>query len=62
MKLSVIIPSYKDPHLKMTTMSLLLNSELGDELEVIVVLDGYYLLPEEIVSDPRVKYVHLGKN
>ena len=60
-KLSVIIPSYKDPILIKTIDSLLVNSELGDQLEVIVVLDGYW--PEfELRNDPRVRYVHLGKN
>lgn len=62
MKLSAIIPAYKDPLLKPTTRSLLDNSELGDQLEVIVVLDGYWLSGEDIVNDPRVKYIHLGKN
>ena len=60
-QLSVIIPSYKDPILIKTIDSLLVNSELGDQLEVIVVLDGYW--PEfELRNDPRVRYVHLGKN
>jgi len=61
MKLSVIIPSYKDPLLTKTIDSLLVNSELGDELEVIAVFDGYW--PEfEIRGDKRVRYIHLGKN
>jgi GT2 family glycosyltransferase len=61
MKLSVIIPSYKDPLLVKTINSLLENSTLGDQLEVITVLDGYW--PSfELVIDSRVRYVHLGKN
>ena len=61
MKLSVVIPSYKDPLLIKTINSLLENSELGNKLEVIATLDGYW--PSfELVDDPRVKYVHLGKN
>ena len=61
MKLSVVIPSYKDPLLIKTINSLLENSELGDELEVIAILDGYW--PSfELIEDPRVKYVHLGRN
>jgi hypothetical protein len=61
MKLSVIIPSYKDPLATKTIRSLLDNSGLGDELEIIDVWDGFY--PDfEIVEDPRVKYVHLGSN
>jgi len=61
MKVSVIIPSYKDPLLIKTIESLLVNSELGDQLEIIAVLDGYW--PSfTLIQDPRVKYVHLGKN
>lgn len=58
-KLSVIIPSYKDPLLQRTIDSLLANSKLGDQLEVIAVLDGYWQL---IKDDPRVRIVHIGKN
>ena len=59
MKLSVVIPSYKDPLLHKTVESLLNNSELGDQLEIIITLDGYWTAP---IDDPRVKVVHLGKN
>jgi len=61
MKLSAIIPSYKDPlHIK-TVESLLSNSELGNELEIIIVLDGYW--PDfGVIQDSHVRYVHLGKN
>jgi glycosyltransferase involved in cell wall biosynthesis len=61
-KLSVVIPSYKDPLLPKTINSLLENSELGDQLEVIATLDGYWPDSKTIVLDPRVKYVHHGKN
>src|SRR3990167_1992266 len=61
MKLSVIIPSYQDPLLIKTIDSLLSSSELGDQLEIIAVLDGYW--PTfELRIDPRVRYLHLGKN
>lgn len=61
MKLSVVIPSYKDPILHRTIESLLLNSELGDQLEIVVVLDGYW--PNDpIVADDRVVIVHKGQN
>ncbi len=61
MKLSVVIPSWKDPLLIHTIDSLLANSELGDQLEIIGVLDGYW--PNfDLRGDPRVRYVHLGKN
>ena len=60
-KLSVVIPSYKDPLLHKTINSLLTNSGLGDQLEVILVLDGYW--PDTpIVNDSRVRVVHLGSN
>lgn len=61
MKLSCVIPAYKDPYVIPTVNSLLKNSELGDDMEVIVVLDGFW--PEfELIEDPRVVYLHLGKN
>ena len=61
MKLSVIIPSYRDPYLINTIDSLLTTSELGDKLEIICALDGYW--PSfELRGDPRVRYIHLGAN
>ena len=60
-KLSVVIPSYKDPYSQKTIKDLLEHSELGDQLEIIQVFDGYW--PDFIlIQDPRVRYVHLGKN
>ena len=60
-KLSVVIPSYRDPWLINTINSLLKHSDLGDKLEIIAVLDGYW--PSfPLVQDPRVRYVHLGQN
>ena len=57
--LSIIIPSYKDPLLVKTIDSLLENAQ-GD-IEIIAVLDGYW--PSfELRGDPRVRYVHLGRN
>lgn len=61
MKLSCVIPAYKDPYLYPTIQSLLDNSELGDEMEVVVVLDGY-TPDKEITDDPRVQVVSLRKN
>lgn len=61
MKLSTIIPSYKDPLLHKTIDSLLENSALGNEMEIIVVLDGYW--PEkDIKPDKRIKIVHFTAN
>jgi len=59
--LSIVIPDYKDPLLEKTINSLLENSELGDELEIIAVMDGCWLTFPPI-QDKRVKYIHLGKN
>jgi glycosyltransferase involved in cell wall biosynthesis len=60
-RLSVVLPSWKDPLLMKTIASLLENSELGDALEIIAVFDGYW--PEfPLINDPHVRYVHLGKN
>lgn len=60
MKLSIIIPSYKDPLLQKTVEDILANSELPkDQLEIICVLDGYWTAP---IDDPRVKVLHLGQN
>jgi len=61
MKLSVIIPDYKDPLLIKTIDSLLENSQLGRDLEVIAVIDGHE--PTfELRNDSRVRYVKLGAN
>jgi len=61
MKLSVVIPAYKDPFVHPTIESLLSNSELGDQMEIVVVLDGYW--PKTpIKRDDRVRVVHLGRN
>lgn len=61
MKLSCIIPDYKDPYLHKTIDSLLNNSELGEQLEVIAVLDGCWsTLPFR--QDDRLTIVHTGKN
>lgn len=60
-KLSVVIPDYKDPYLIKTIDTLLSTSALGDQLEIIAVFDGYY--PSfPLIQDPRVRYVHLGRN
>src|SRR3972149_8947940 len=55
--LSCIIPSFKDPSLHKTIQSILDNAQ--GEIEIICVLDGYWT---EIIDDPRVKVLHLGKN
>lgn len=57
MKLSVIVPSYKEKHLQRTVDELLSKSELGKDIEVIVVLDGYWPKPF-LKNDERVKIIH----
>lgn len=60
-KLSVIIPCWGDPYLQKTIDALLNGSHLGDQLEIIPVLDGYW--PDKpIADDDRVRVLHLGKN
>lgn len=60
-KLSCIIPSYRDPSLNKTVEDILKHSGLKeDELEIIVVCDGYYW--QNPVDDPRVRILHLGAN
>lgn len=57
--ISVVIPSYKDPLLHHTVQDLLDRAE--GEIEVVVVLDGYW--PKvPLPADPRVVTVHLGGN
>lgn len=60
-KLSIVIPGYHDPYHEKTVRDLLDNSSLGEQLEIISVFDGFW--PTwELVSDPRRRIVHLGKN
>ena len=60
-RLSIIIPDYKDSLLHKTIDSLLDNSQLGDQLEVIAVLDGCWSATP-FREDNRINVVHLGKN
>src|SRR3972149_4953125 len=62
MRLSVVIPSYRDPLLVRTIDSLLAGSELGSDVEIVAVLDGYWPIGWELRGDPRVRYLHLGAN
>ncbi len=61
MKLSIIIPAYKEPYLQRTIDSLLETSELGSDLEIFVVLDGPWL-DDPIKNDPRVKVIRFDFN
>ena len=55
--LTVIIPSKTEKFLQRTIQDVL-EKATGD-IEILPVLDGYTLPPEEIVTDPRVRYIHL---
>jgi len=61
LKLSVVIPSYRDRLLQKTIDSLLQQSGLGEALEVIAVLDGYWPTVS-LQDDDRLRIVHLGQN
>lgn len=56
-KVTIIIPSKTEKFLKNTTLDILKNAT-GD-IEVLPVLDGYELPEEDVVKDPRVRYLHL---
>lgn len=58
MKLSVIIPSYKDPLLNNTMQSILDNFET--DYEIIPIIDGYD--PPELVKHNRIKPIILKDN
>lgn len=57
-KLSIVIPSYKDPYLDKTIEDVLSTS--NEDVEVVVVLDGCKHDP--IILNPSVKYIELDKN
>lgn len=56
--LSVIIPSRNEVYLEKTIESLLSAAE--GEIEIIAVLDGYWV--DAIVENPKVIYLHFGKS
>ena len=55
--ISAIVPARNEQHLQQTVKSLLDNAE--GEIEVIVILDGYWPSPP-INEDPRVRQIHKG--
>ena len=55
--LTVIIPSKTERFLKKTTQDVL--EKATGEIEVLTVLDGYELPPEDVITDPRIRYIHL---
>jgi glycosyltransferase involved in cell wall biosynthesis len=57
LSITAIIPARNEKYLMPTIHSLLNNAD--DWVEVIAVLDGYWP-DEELIEDPRVKYIHKG--
>lgn len=55
---SVIIPSRNEPYLKQTIQDLL--AKASGDIEIIAVLDGYWPIPSELVTDKRVIYLHFS--
>ena len=53
---SVIIPSRNEPYLQKTILDLL--SKSTGQLQIIVVLDGYWPPYKELINDKRVIYIH----
>jgi len=56
--LSIVIPSRNEMFLSKTIKDLLIKAK--GEIEIIVVLDGYWPPSEEIIDDERVIYLHKG--
>jgi len=56
--ISVIIPARNELFLQKTIKDILVKAK--GPIEVIAVLDGYWIKPEEIIEDQRVTYLHFG--
>ncbi len=54
---TIIIPSKTEKFLKKTIEDVLIKAT--GEIEVLPVVDGYWPPEEELVKDPRVRYIHL---
>jgi len=57
-RVSIIIPSRNEQFLYKTTQDILKKAK-GD-IEIIVVLEGYWPKTEEVIEDRRVRYLHKG--
>lgn len=55
---SIIIPSRNEKYLKRTIEELL--EKAVEEIEIIVVLDGYWPPPEDIINKSNVHYIHFS--
>lgn len=54
--LSVVIPSRNEPYLQKTIQDLL--TKASGEIQIIVILDGYWEDVKKYVTDKRVEYIH----
>jgi hypothetical protein len=61
-RMSAVLPCYKDPLLVPTIKSLLDTSELGDRLEIVCCLDGFWPTTFAIPEDKHVRIIHRGQN
>lgn len=57
---SIIIPARNEIFLKKTIEDILAKAR--GPIEVIPVLDGYWVNPDEFISDKRVVYLHFGQS
>ena len=57
--ISVVIPARNEKYLHKTIRDVLQKSK--EKIEIIAVLDGYWPDPDDIIEDPRVHYIHVGK-
>ena len=58
--ISVIIPARNELFLHKTIKDILVKAQ--GHIEIIPVLDGYWMKPEEIIEDKRVHYLHFGQS
>lgn len=59
-RISILIPARNEIFLFKTIQDILIKAR-GD-IEVIAVLDGYWMKPDEIIEDKRVHYLHFGES
>jgi glycosyltransferase involved in cell wall biosynthesis len=56
---TIVIPARNEIFLKKTVLDIL--AKATGEIQVFVVLDGYWPSAEKIVNDPRVNYLHFSQ-
>ena len=58
-RVSIVIPARNEIYLYKTTLDLLQKAQ--EDIEIIIVLDGYWPDKSEMVNDPRVSYIHYSQ-